>query len=610
MPSNYDAYMSGQDDPGADPKKQEDAVRKKLNRIRDAKELRKKNDWDERWSKFIKVYSNQYPYTELSDYDDIVAPNMVFSTVNVIVPSIAVHSPKITVAAKNEELHQTAEVVEAVVNHQWRQFHVQDEVALAIKDFVIVGHGWLKVVWDTERKEVDIDPMEWQELASQVLMEREQAVQNSPLSEDEFPSVEEVLESLPTTKEIVVRDAPKVKRVSPFDVFVDPDANSMDEARWIAHRYLVPVKVAKAKEEWDAKARRELKATRMSDARDEADIFENTQSRSDESGFVVVYEMYDLIDETLCVVAENGKRYLVPPTDSPFPGGHPFVFVPNYTVPERFYPIGDVETVWGLQLELASTRTAMINDRKRGRRVNFVRSTALSPEAMSELRSGRDNVLLDVLEDRPFGEVFAQLSSQGLQPEWYQQSQMIQQDIDIVTGISEYARGAMPELRRTATEAALIQDNANARSADKLYKVEQAMARVAERMIQLSQEFMEIEDVARVVSEDMTVAWVPYDRESLKGDFVFEVEAGSTQPQNETFRRQSAMQLMDAMSPLAAAGIVNPFKLAEHVLRYGFGIRNAEEYLMDPNMMGGEEPPPEEGGPPPEGGMPPQGMMM
>jgi hypothetical protein len=41
-------------------------------------------------------------------------------------------------------------------------------------------------------------------------------------------------------------------------------------------------------------------------------------------------------------------------------------------------------------------------------------------------------------------------------------------DIDSVSGVSEYQRGALPEIRRTATEAGIIQDAANARSSDKL----------------------------------------------------------------------------------------------------------------------------------------------
>jgi hypothetical protein len=48
-------------------------------------------------------------------------------------------------------------------------------------------------------------------------------------------------------------------------------------------------------------------------------------------------------------------------------------------------------------------------------------------------------------------------------PEFYNQSELISNDIDRVSGVSEYQRGSLPEIRRTATEAGIIQDAANAR---------------------------------------------------------------------------------------------------------------------------------------------------
>jgi len=450
---------------------------------------------------------------------------------------------------------------------------------------------------------------EWQEQAQAALMERQSAIEQGQITEDDLPSVEETVSGLPTSRTVITKDAPFVRRVSPFDMFVDPDATDIADARWVAHKQLVPIEEARANEAWKPAVRRKLKPTTKSDSRPDVEVYtENVQS-SQESGFVVVYEYFDLIKNTICVVAEQCDDFLQDEQPSPFHGGHPFVFVENYAVPERFYGIGDVEMIYGLQVELALTRTALVNDRKHGRRINLYRSAALGPDGVEDLEAGEDNVMLDVLEDRPFTDVFATVPYTGLPPDWYGQSEMIQNDIDLVSGVSEYARGAMPEIRRTATEAGLIQDAANARSSDKLYRVEMMMSGVAERMITLSQQYMDTADVARVVSDEMVVAWVPYDREAIQGEFVFEVEAGSTQPQNESFKRQSALQMMDALGPMVEIGVVNPVMLAEHVLRNGFGIKNAQEWILRPAPMMPEDgavPPP--GVEPPGGGGPPPPM--
>ena len=117
--------------------------------------------------------------------------------------------------------------------------------------------------------------------------------------------------------------------------------------------------------------------------------------------------------------------------------------------------------------------------------------------------------------------------------------------------------------------------------------------------------------------------WVKFDRDYIAGEFDFEVEGGSTQPLNESFRRQIALQLVDAMAPFVQAGVVDMGALARHVLQFGFGVKSPEAFLAAPPQQQAapqqtQLPPelmPEQGGQPsPEaamgalgaGGMPPQ----
>ena len=606
--SNYDAAMesfeAGKEEKSAKDTKAE--VDKKRRLIRDARNLRSVGKWDERFSKFIQIYSNKYPYPELSDYDDVVVPNMVFSTVNVIVPSIAINNPKIEVRGNSPEDEPAAETATAVVNYQWDAYDVQNQVRSAIKDFVIVGHGWLKVVWESEEKEVPLTAEEFTAAAAQALAERSALLGSNPDMESEVPTAEELVDSLPAKKVAVTKDQPLVKRVSPFDVLVDPDATCFEDVRWVAQRSFVPIEVARKNEDWDKAVRSRLVKVKKSKARDDVDVDDESE-KSDIAGFAEIYEFYDLISGQMCVFADGTEGYLLAPEDSPFPGGHPFVFVPNYEVPERFFPIGDVETIYPLQLELGLTRTAQLNDRKRGRRITLFKASALDADGIQALRDGQDNVMINVTSSSAnFDEVFKQVSSQGLQPEWYRADSQSMSDIDLVSGVTEYQRGGQTDIRRTATEVGVMQDASNARSADKLAKVEKAMAEVAERMIRLSQQFMDTEAVARVVSEEAAVRWVPYSAEALQGDFSFRIEAGSSQPQNESFKRQMANQMMDTFGQFIGSGYLNDQKFLAQIMRLN-GWANPEEYLgPGPPPMGPDgQPLPPEGEMPPEGGMPP-----
>jgi hypothetical protein len=55
---------------------------------------------------------------------------------------------------------------------------------------------------------------------------------------------------------------------------------------------------------------------------------------------------------------------------------------------------------------------------------------------------------------------------------------------------------------------------------------------------------------------------------------------------NETFRRQSAMQLVDASMPFLEMGVANPQALYMHILQKGFGVKDVGAFIMT-------QPPPE-----------------
>ena len=167
-----------------------------------------------------------------------------------------------------------------------------------------------------------------------------------------------------------------------------------------------------------------------------------------------------------------------------------------------------------------------------------------------------------------------------ISPEIYAYSEIIETDINTVSGISEYARGAMPEIRRTATEASIIADAQNARASDKLAIVELSIAMIGRRVIQLLQQFMTGESTARVPNAPNDL-FVPFNRDDIVGEYDYTVEAGSTQPLNDTIRKQQAVSLLNAMGPLVGT-VINPQALAAHVLKTGFDIKDPERFLMQP----------------------------
>ena len=306
-----------------------------------------------------------------------------------------------------------------------------------------------------------------------------------------------------------------------------------------------------------------------------------------------IIEFYDLKRNEVATFASNGDAdstdgaqssrdaFLIKPSKIPIPFC-PFKMVRNYEVPDHFYPMGDLESIESLQLELNETRNQMMNHRKRFARKWIYAKDMFDEDGVKALESDVDNTMIPIMGDSNPTNYIAPLPSIGTPPDMYNQSQLIEEDINTVSGVSDYARGAPEQnIRRTATEAAMIQDAANARARDKLGKVESFLAECGEAVVLLMQQFLTGEHVARITSVAGR-AWVNYDSDYLQGSYDFEVEGGSTEPQNESFRRQSALQLVDAMAPFIGAGVVNPLGVARYVLQYGFQIKDVSALLNGP----------------------------
>ena len=547
---------------------------------------------DDLWKRMVDLYRGKH-YKSLSREDRMVI-NMAFATKNVIAPSISVNNPKFVVNARKPESAAQAIITEEVLNYLWRTHKYQDEFRLAVDDFLVMGHGWLKVGYKATK------PPEVKE------------ARDDDHGLDDF-GVDDRDESVPGNVESEARmladdDRPFVERISPFDVYVDPDARNPRDMKWIAQRVRRPLADVRVDSRYDRKHRKMVQGTHISkwaqeDARDGRDVVDDPDNSP--YAYVDVWEFYDLRRNEVSVFAQACEDgFLIAPKPIPFAFGHPFVMIRNYEVPDHFYPMGELESIEELQYELNNTRSQMMNHRKRFARKWLYDKEVFDADGIKALESDEDNTMVPVDTNGQFDiqRAVAPMPSVGTPPDFYNQSELIQQDMDRISGTSDYMRGASAQIRRTATEAAMIQDAMNSRAADKLSRIESTLSQLGQRVIQLMQQYMTGEIVVRVVGSKAAPAWINFDSDYIAGEFDFEVEAGSTQPQNESFRRQSALQMVDAMAPFVGSGVVDPSALARHVLQFGFGVKDPTQFLSPQQPM-----PPQDqnaAGPMPEGQMP------
>jgi hypothetical protein len=542
--------------------------------------------YDNLWRRMVDLYRGKHwPRTTVSR-EDLIAVNIAFSTVNVIAPAVSVNHPKIVVVPNKPEDEDRAVFVEAVVNHLWRHHDFRTPFRRAVKDFLIFGHGWLKVGWKFLEQERLLGEPERDEMFAEATIESDVFAMENPEMAGDLPDRDQMLASVPTTAMTVVEDQPFVERVSPYDIYIDPEATCIEDAKWIAQRIVVSLEEAKKDRRYKPSARKNLEATSLLNPMyAPTDRQETNQYLSGVIERTVIYEFYDIANNTLSVLAKDTDEFLVDPMPMPYAYGQPFVMLRNYDVPDHFYPMGDLEAIESLQLELDKTRSQLMNARKRYARKYLYHERSFGPEGREALESEDDGRLVPVVdENKPLSEVVVPMPQIPLSPEIYNLSSIIEQDINTVSGVSEYARGSMPEIRRTATEASIIADAQNARAADKLAIIEISIGHIARRVIQLMQQYMTGEQMAQVSAAGGETLFVPYARDDIVGEYDFSVEGGSTQPMNETIRKQQAVSLMNAVAPLVGI-VIDPAALAKYVLQTGFGVKNPEKFIMQPQQQ-------------------------
>lgn len=573
-------------------------LKSQVRQLKHSQKWRDNADRAQLWTRMVDLYRGKHYETEIDA--DRALVNMAFATKNVIAPSVAINNPKFTVNARKADSAATAIITEQVINYLWRTHRYQVEFRLAVDDFLNIGHGWCKVGYKKSKPKQII------------------SIEDADVDSDEAEGVDdhdETAEGNVETENITSNlndDRPFMERISPFDVFVDPDARHPREMKWIAQRTRRPLADVLVDKRYLAAARSKVGAKLKGEKQDDSSAAISSDTKPESTiSYVDVFEYYDIRRGTVATFcAEFEEAFLIAPKPMPYAFGHPFVMLRNYEVTDTFYPMGELEAIEALQHELNATRTDQVNHRKRFQRKSLYNKDAFDADGIEALQSDEDNVLVPVNIQgaglNSLTEAIGQMPQPGIPPDFYNMSDLISGDIDRISGVSDYMRGAQAEIRRTATEAAMIQDAQNARAADKLSNIEHSLADIGGRLVQLMQQYMTGEMAVRIVGMSAAPVWINFDADYIQGEFDYEVEAGSTQPRNESFRRSQALDLVDAMAPFIGAQVVNPMAVARHVLQFGFNIQDPDQFLVQqPQPMGAPTPEGEQDMPPQEG-MPPE----
>jgi len=405
----------------------EDLVRIARSRLEHGKVFRKSRR-EGRWRQSEMQFSGNHWGVEDSTSDptaDLVVVNISFSTVVTIVPYVTGSDPRFLVEPYSKDATVlNARAQGAWINRFWRTQDSGARPALydAAHDSIIYGQGWGKVVYSITKNRDD-------------------------------KSIAKL----------------KVDAVSPWDIWIDPSANAYRSARWVAQRIRTTLGELREDGTFD---NLDLLARGIAEHADEIEQDRILQVGYDEKdsdyAWVEIYEFYDLVKRRLIVFASDSALPLKVVDDIDCP----LRCIENHWLPSQPYRMGDLEQIWELQQELNKSRSQMLTHRRRNITKYLVKSDVLDEGAEQALMSQVVGQMVKIKGNEPLDSVIRPVASSPLSADAYNVSDLITRDVFEITGVNEYLRGATPTIRRTATEASIIEGASNIKSAHKLTKVE------------------------------------------------------------------------------------------------------------------------------------------
>lgn len=495
----------------------------------------------------------------LNPDDDNVVVNMSFSTVNTIVPYMTGSDPEfIVVPYSGDATPKNAAIQAALLNRTWRSSKVraQDEIEVESVDFLVHGDGYGKVGY---------------------------TISEQRTNQNTYEDVASLW----------------VQRVSPWDVWIDPTADGIHNARWIAQR----LRITKTELQEDKAYKNTHDENVSYTSQIEYDGNREGKERFrqevyDGSEFATVYEFYDMVKKVK-IVFSDGDLPLQYVEDI---GACPIVQMGNYRIPGSPYHMGELEQIYPLQMELNFTRTHMATHRRRNAQKFVYRKGELDQDAIKQLQSSVVNAAIAVSGDRSLQDIVQALQVTNLSGDVYNISNIMAEDIYEISGVNEYLRGGSPQIRKTATEASIIEGASNIKSQFKLRQIEKAVRQMGQLLLGFAKDvfpqtafeetqlFLTGREAQRVASADDDIpegvdpraagltATITPSADIWVGEYEVAVTQSSTELRNPVIREQKYKgifnEMINAFPTLQAVGVIPNFK---HIMELWFEAAGVDD---------------------------------
>ena len=532
--------------------------------LRDA--LRRMEPVHSHWRVLEALYRTgaQRELTQL-DYHRILpfpVPGAFLRTVNMLLPhltlvinSVAARDPKFIITPVGGDpavVERNGTIAKAVLDYFWKRSDATPTLRDMTQDMVILGNSFAKVGWayaETTRDRTSDDVTTTTNEALDAAQEMGYGI-GGQLDQE---LVDQIVEAVALTEQIVEMDEPYVEYVSPYDMFMPADSRRMNTTRWVCQRVRLPKDEVENNELFNKKAIENLRTdTSYADPATLDMLNQEPQNLPPAFAYVTVFEFYDMRDRTLCIFQQDAE---IPLYEGPLPYAHrfpPFVHMRNFSDGgSTFWGFGDVENVAGIQLMINDIMVAELNDLKRVGNKYFINKKVLTPEVTRALQEAKpDQVIpLDLPGNVSMNEVLQPVQRLATPQDNYYMEDKLQGYVQQILGISDLQSGSLKSASRVpATAVASLDGAQTTRAMEKMANVEKASREIGTRILALCQQFLDEGKAIRIAGPNAP-EWLQVTPEDIDGEFSVDAEGGSTQAINPAARAQQGIELLNNIVP-------------------------------------------------------------
>ncbi|MFH2050589.1 MAG: hypothetical protein ABIJ12_14230 [bacterium] len=531
-----------------------------LDKISRAKRVKKA--WREQFQ-VGKCYDYYEGRQKPSGEEDYFIVNRIFSSLQAELPTLYGTDPYFYVKlgttysvnpAEVAQFEKKATVRQSMLNYLKTELKLKQKARLSIFDAQF-QFGILKVYY------------------SATMIENPDAGKPIMIEGTEIPMIGDDGQPLMEPDSIPANEAYKVCRIHPDDFIVDADAGPLnDEVNWKAHRIKMLLDDLKKDKRYKKSAIDKVTPTELSDeAQEERERRKKGTAISDKSDdepdTCVLWEIYDLKNDQMCVVAEGlNNEFLIDPM-SPPPGieKDPFSDLRFITRDASWYPIPPVSQLLDAQRATNDIRTKMVQHRKRFNRKYEVYAPAFDdPEASAtKLEDGDDGTVL--LKNQPQNSV-TPIQDAPLDQMHIMELNFLNQDFqELAVGSNQKGAGTGVD---SATEAGIIEKRTQMREGDKIGMVMDFITEVGRKIDQVVQANITKDQAVKVSGGPDGEYWAlvkTQDYEDIAGEYQYSINVGATTPQLPEIERAQWMAFLGliAQAPQLALSPSLMKKMAE-----------------------------------------------